>query len=388
MQLRDGASNVVFERVKVVAIPHGHGGSEPPLALPVLKEEVLIVGQEGNYELTAAFEDGRKVPGGSEPLYVFGRQEMPPVDAEVTLWGEDPELRAWLGANGIRFKEFDTEQSGERELILVSKKPAAPGGREVFEELVRRIASGSSAVFLSEKVFADNDLTTRWLPLKTKGIITKSRSWIYGRDEWVKDHPVFEGLQKGGLMDLQFYRELLAGSHPLFTGIAKPEAALAGAFQTSSFDSVLGIYHYGLIMAEYPVWAGRILLNTLLVAENLGEVPQAERLLRNMLNYMSRDLSKPVAELPADFDRQLADLNRSYEPAGPEIDIIAPADRSAGRAPGTIAITVWTSEPKRGSGKSNSTATETRSVRIPPETSVCFSPLVLSGRMCPRAPMS
>jgi hypothetical protein len=212
--------------------------------------------------------------------------------------------------------------------------------------LVRRIAGGASAVFLSEKVFADGLFATRWLPLKQKGIVTKSRSWLYGRDEWVKDHPVFAGLQNGGLMDLPFYRELLEGEHPVLTGIEKPETAIAGAFQTSSFDTQLGIYHHGLIVAEYPLGAGRILLNTLRVAGNLGPVPQAERLLRNMLNHMSRSLAQPVAALPANFEPQLAELYQSYALANPEISIIAPADRSVVKAPGTVAITTWTSEPE------------------------------------------
>ena len=33
--------------------------------------------------------------------------------------------------------------------------------------------------------------------------------------------------------------------------------------------------------------------------------PAAERVLRNLLNYAARDLDKPLAELPSDFDQQL-----------------------------------------------------------------------------------
>jgi hypothetical protein len=346
IKLRDGASNVVFEKTTTVTVPNSLGAAEMPLARSVFTEEVLIRGQEGKYELTAAFMDGRDVPGGREALYAFDRQKMPPVATEVALWGDDPQLRTWLAANGIKYKIFGATSGRDRELILVSAKPPGPGGREVYEELVRRIATGSAAVFLSEKVFADGGFSTRWIPLKTKGIITRSRSWLYGRDEWVKDHPVFEGLQKGGLMDLPFYRELLDGSHPVFTKIETPQTALAGCFQTSSFDRQLGIFHHGLMVAEYPLGAGRILLNTLSVAQNLGRSPQAERLLRNMLNHMARDLAQPVVELPAGFDRQLAELYESYAAANPEISIIAPADHSIVKAPGTVAITTWTSEPE------------------------------------------
>ncbi|MEJ7678139.1 MAG: hypothetical protein WKG06_09805 [Segetibacter sp.] len=37
-------------------------------------------------------------------------------------------------------------------------------------------------------------------------------SWLYLKDEWVKQHPIFEGLPAGGLMDHQFYRELISGT--------------------------------------------------------------------------------------------------------------------------------------------------------------------------------
>jgi hypothetical protein len=41
------------------------------------------------------------------------------------------------------------------------------------------------------------------------------------------------------------------------------------------------------------------------IRENLGKSPAAERLLRNMLNYAGQNLDKPLADLPADFDKQL-----------------------------------------------------------------------------------
>ena len=51
--------------------------------------------------------------------------------------------------------------------------------------------------------------------------------------------------------------------------------------------------------------AGEFILNSLLIRNNLGKVPQAERLLRNMLRFAGRDMAKPLADLPADFDEHL-----------------------------------------------------------------------------------
>jgi len=58
-------------------------------------------------------------------------------------------------------------------------------------------------------------------------------------------------------------------------------------------------------VSVYNLGAGRFILNTLRIRENLGKDPVAERLLRNMLRYAARDVSKPLVELPDDFDAQL-----------------------------------------------------------------------------------
>jgi len=54
---------------------------------------------------------------------------------------------------------------------------------------------------------------------------------------------------------------------------------MAGAIKASQD------YSSGLMLAVYESDAGRFILNTLLIRENLGSNPAAERLLRNLLNY-------------------------------------------------------------------------------------------------------
>ena len=45
----------------------------------------------------------------------------------------------------------------------------------------------------------------------------------------------------------------------------------------------------GLLVSVHKLQAGRFLLNTLRIRENLGRDPAAERLLRNMLRYAAVD---------------------------------------------------------------------------------------------------
>ena len=77
-----------------------------------------------------------------------------------------------------------------------------------------------------------------------------------------------------------------------------PEIA-AGATNTSQD------YSAGLTVSVHTLGAGRFILNTLLVRENLRTSPVADRLLINMLRYAGRDAAKPLVELPVDFESQL-----------------------------------------------------------------------------------
>jgi hypothetical protein len=78
-----------------------------------------------------------------------------------------------------------------------------------------------------------------------------------------------------------------------------PAEIVAGAIHTACG------YNSGLTLGVYKLGEGRFTLNTLRIRENLGGDPVAERLLRNMLRHAAQDLSKPLADLPADFDAQL-----------------------------------------------------------------------------------
>jgi len=49
----------------------------------------------------------------------------------------------------------------------------------------------------------------------------------------------------------------------------------------------------------------KALPNRFKIEANLGRHPAAERLLRNKVNCLARDLDKPLANLPADFGERL-----------------------------------------------------------------------------------
>ncbi len=268
----------IFEKTVNVTI-----GKESPFALPIFAEDVVVDGPSGRYRFLASFERGGAATGGETEFYVADPAEMPAVKTEVVLAGDDAELAKWLGDHGIRCRALAAGEPAPREVILVSKTPPA------FEELWRRVEHGATAVFLSPDVLRKGDQPLGWLPLANKGTATPIRGWLYLKDEWAKRHPIFDGLPAGGLMDYTFYREIIPDT--VLAGQDPPAEAVAGAIKASQD------YSSGLMLAVYESGAGRFILNTLLIRENLGANPAAERLLRNLLNYAASQ-SKSTSSRP------------------------------------------------------------------------------------------
>ncbi|MBN2137560.1 MAG: hypothetical protein JW720_07125 [Sedimentisphaerales bacterium] len=287
----------LFERTVTISIPDPKAAPEPSMVLPVFAEEIAIDGPPGKYRFTAAFERGAAAAGGDAEFYLADPARMPPVAGEVVLLGDDPELARWLAAREIKTRPWSDQSPPARELILVS---GAAGGKAVFIELAGRIASGSTAVFLTTAAFAENGDATALVPLVRKGALAVIPNWLYHKDEWTRRHPIFAGLPCGGLMDYTFYREIIPDA--VWSSLPEPAEAVAGAINASQG------YSAGLMIAVYDLGAGRFILNTMRIRENLGPNPVAERLLRNILNYAAPQPDAPPAEITPNFDDNLKAL--------------------------------------------------------------------------------
>ncbi len=287
----------VFEKTITVTIPDPADTPEPPMVMPVFAEEVVIDGPPGSYRFLATFQERAAAHGEEVRFFVdTPPAEMPQVEHEITLLSEDAELAAWLSGRDIKTRPYAPGEQTAREVILASGKPA--GAPDIlFKDLARRIARGSTVIFLTTDTYARDQESTGWLPLRNKGAVSGIARWLYHSDEWCKQHPIFEGMQAGGLMDYSYYRELIPDV--VFMNIEPPSDPVAGGINASQ------AYQSGLMLGIYELGAGRFILNSLLIRDNLGKVPQAERLLRNMLRFAARDMEKPLEDLPADFDAQL-----------------------------------------------------------------------------------
>ncbi|MDE0503993.1 MAG: glycoside hydrolase family 2, partial [Candidatus Poribacteria bacterium] len=293
-----GPQNVsVFDRTETLTIPDTATASEPSFALPVLDEQVVIEGPPGKYRFFATFQKNAAAAGGQIEFYAADAGEMPELEFDVVLWGDDAVAANWLDTSGIPTREFELGTDESPSVILVGAAPPVDKS-EAFRELAKQIARGSHAVFLSPDVFAEGEHRARWLPLANKGDIVGLTVTLYHKDDWAKNHPIFEGLPAGRVLEHTFYREMLSGT--AFSGQDVPSEVVAGAINTC-----LG-YSSGLTVAVYDLGAGGFTLNSLRIRDVLGSDPVAERLLRNMLNHAGRRVNPQPTPLPADFDEYLS----------------------------------------------------------------------------------
>ncbi|MFA5203326.1 MAG: sugar-binding domain-containing protein [Lentisphaeria bacterium] len=137
----------------------------------------------------------------------------------------------------------------------------------------------------------------RWLPLPAKGNWRRLGDWLYHKECVAKTHPVFAGLQAGGVMDWEYYGPVI--SHTFLEGATPPDTALAAAFATGYCTP--GGYAAGIMLGEYRLGAGRFILNAFNLLDQVGTHPAADRLLLNLLQYAAAGCREPLGPV-AHFD--------------------------------------------------------------------------------------
>lgn len=303
----------VLDTTITVTVP-GTGKSEPVFVQPVFSKNVVVDGPPGMYRFSATFQKGAAAGGGPAEFHLSDRSSLPAVPVEVTLWGKDDALSIWLKSRGIPVRESLAPTQSARELILASGAPPSADKAAIFPELARRVARGSAVVFLTPDTLLDSPFDNhapqplRWLPTLSdaRPMIAHTPNWYFRADPWAKEHPVFSGLPCGGIMDYTFYRDIISSA--VLRDLPAPVEAICGAIQTSGGSDD---YRSDLLIAEYPFGAGRIVLNSLKLRENIGKVPAADRLLANLINCAARDSHKPVSDLPPDLNDRLRTMGSS-----------------------------------------------------------------------------
>jgi hypothetical protein len=293
-----GPNGSAWQRESSVSIPQ----TDAPLAVPVLKEEVVLQGPAGMYELVP-FIQRAAPPETRWKFYLSDPQSLPKLNHHVTGWHMPENAESWLNAHGVHASPL-ASATGGRELILVGDVSKQPATASEWQNLAARMATGSTVVFLSPLAFQRDKNAAAWLPLANKGRVYEFNDWLYHKECVAKPHPVFAELQGSGILDWDYYGPVLP--HYLFDGQDTPAEVIAVAFAAGY--STPGGYASGVLLGSYKFGAGQFFVNTFPVLENLDTHPAADRLLLNLIEYAATSVQGPAVALPADFAGRLGEI--------------------------------------------------------------------------------
>lgn len=258
-------------------------------ATPVL-EKWLTSHKPGVYTFSAQMENaaplgGRRTFRVGEPvafgqkLYTIGMTEQ-----------ENRQLRAMglIVAEGL---------PKEKALVLVGRMEGSqPETRKATVEALTRCAlRGCNVVYLDGVVFQHGKCNEAFLPLDEKGCCYEFYNWLYHVDGACRRGGLLTGIADGILDSAS-----LGPVYPsrLYEDIQSPDecdCAMLGCGLPRD-----GGTYTGLALGAYKLGAGKMVLNSFRILENLGQVYAAERLLSNITARYA--VSGALEDLPAEAE--------------------------------------------------------------------------------------
>ncbi len=270
-----GEQGPVWRQDAEIVIPE-----DMPFAVPVLKEDVVLDVPTGKYSLIANMNAGGSPTGSKLDFYITNEADYPALDGEAIVWGLKEETNTFLISMGLKFTPFSTESRGGR--ILVGN-PEDIDNEAKWNHLMELAGQGADVLFLNSDLFSGNEARSAKLPIPGGMKVTFIRDWLYHKECIATHSPVFEGLNGAGIVDYDYYDQVYP--HNQLEGEALPDDIICPCFYTGSYlyDGSYGAFHN---IAAYNYGAGRLILNTFYVEENLGANPAADLMLLNFVKYM------------------------------------------------------------------------------------------------------
>ena len=219
---------------------------------------------------------------------------------QVAVIDVDGALGTYLQGIGKEFQGF-SKQTSPHCPVLVNLNGWDGGPLEVFSDLADWVQEGGSAIFLGappETAFGVGSGMRRMTGHVRKGLLLPfTTSYFNAKGLWVpcshvvKNHPIYDGLPSHCLMS-QEYRDVVSR-----WAMGTPETDwICG---TITYDWFAGLKHkqnyrgvsaamHGADMAQKTHGAGSYILSTHRIVENLGKDPFADRLLSNLLRWVTQ----------------------------------------------------------------------------------------------------
>ena len=291
----NGPAGNVWEKKTSVTVATGEG----PLAIPVSVDEVTIDGPEGQYVFAANLERGGAPFGNRLKFYLSKPGQMAGAAPSCLAWNVSEPVTTWLAANGVACAPLEMAPEDTSRIILIG---GASDDLNKRVEVMRHVARGGVALFLTPDTLKRGDNAVGWLPLRGKGNGYSFGDWLYHKECLAKPHAIFKGLPDRGIMDWDYYGPVIP--HFILEGCDVPDEVAAVALAVCHSSKPDG-YASGVLNGWYRFGAGWFMANSLAVVENLGTHPAADRLLLNMIACAQAKLAAQPAEAPGDFSETM-----------------------------------------------------------------------------------
>ena len=297
-----GPQGSVWEKTSMLVVPAANSHGSVPLAHRFSSEPIVLDVPAGVYQLAAELErGGGGARGGRIDFRISRTDALPKIRHAVAAVGRARRGRFLACGPGsclpaVRSTRWPAERRGA-------------GGRRPQRARSRRHMAGTCPPHgerLGRPVSQARRLSVMWgtapdgFPWHAKAVAERATIGSTTARDIAKPHPVFECLAAGGIMD--WYCYLQVTPQLLFDGQDPPEEVIAAAVAPGGEqEGNAGAFRSGVIAASYRFGAGRFIINTLRILENLDKNPAADRLLVNMIRYAAGLVERTPATLGSDF---------------------------------------------------------------------------------------
>ena len=293
-QVYDTSERLIFEKEVIKPLSQG--------ITSYLSEEISMSGLTGSFQARVKLKDqkGNVIAKNSFDFDIFDPVVF---DSDVPLRVIDPQgdLKIFLTKKNISFVDFDpnehaggliisglvpqSRKKGFNALLKNAKNEVGKGGKLIILDV-----PGKTPPYFGRK-FESNSV--EGLPFSAN-LLNKGTTlglWA-GKPHMVKEHPVFEGLPTGMIM-----QEVYQNVHPKTTMMMQQGKMISGVVSYDHFKNLdLMLRHYpgpgdvwfGANLLETAFRDGSMLLSTFDIIGNLGKDPVAELILNNMINYVNQ----------------------------------------------------------------------------------------------------
>ncbi len=258
---------------------------ERPYTHPVFDETIVVEGlKAGEYTFSADLEYGALAQGGTVNFDVADREALPKIKGNICVAGDlDECTRKLLIKQGAKLCTL--EEDG---VILVGRLK----DKDIWDKVYEKIAKGAKAVFADRWSLTEEgeyygflDESREAVNIRrddgSKAQLVSNWEWLYHRMPIAKPHKLFDGLNARGILDQNYYNEVLSQQYVLCETKADTPLVTAFAMNVVATGGVGPIC--GTILGKNSYGKGSYTFTSLELLERTGH-PAADRLLLNMLN--------------------------------------------------------------------------------------------------------